>query len=236
MSVAELLSAASDAAPVQRVRNYHLTDREAVPRPRDFLAAMRRTDGALCVRWTGPAGERVARYAGPGWELAERDRLRGRAAVESVDADRVRGLLRERWPELVARGEIRGAFAVGESSALYTDGGTDAARTVRVRRRADLRADPVLDRRDAAAVTSALPAGPGRFVFRLPRELAAETVLTPTADSDRVFAAERVGDRETDRAYYARQGRRGGWIPKADARVYEVTGRVGAREGRRERA
>lgn len=236
-SVATLLAAADGAPPVQRVRNYHLTDREAVPRPRDFLTAMRRTDGALCVRWAGPDGERVVRYADPGWELAERDRLRGRTATASVAADRVRELLRTNRPELVAHAEIRSIFeshGPSASKALAADGGPNADGPIRIRRRADLRADPALDRVDAAAVAAALPASPGEFVFRLPLELAAETVLAPTGDSDRVFAAERVADRETARAYYARQGRRGGWIPKAEARVYEAAGRVAPAEGRRE--
>ncbi|WP_435179717.1 hypothetical protein [Halorussus sp. AFM4] len=93
---------------------------------------------------------------------------------------------------------------------------------VRVEGVDDLRGDPALDRADADALASALPAGPEKVVFRLPRVLAEQTALEPVAGSDRVFVAEPVPDRAADGAFYARQDRRGSWIPRAEATAYEL--------------
>ncbi|WP_162224602.1 hypothetical protein [Halorussus amylolyticus] len=252
--VVELLADAPSGAPVQRVRNYHLTNREAVPRPADFLTAMEHTGGALCVRWAGPPGDCFVRYADPGWERTEHDRFRGRTRVERVEADRVRSWLRDSRPELVAYGDARGSFDASgqprarpdprpnESAATgapgAADGGMATETVVRVRRPADLCADDALDAADAEAVAAALPTRPDRLAFWLPLALAEESVLVPTAGSDRVFVAEPVPDRDTDRARYVRQGRRGGWIPKTEARVYELAARApeNAAEERRESA
>jgi hypothetical protein len=108
--VAELLADAGESAPLQRVRNFHLTDREASPRPRDFLTAMKRSDGAICVRWAGPPGDCVVRHGDPGWECAKHNRFRGRTTIETLDAERVRAWLRRSDPELVAHEAVRPAF------------------------------------------------------------------------------------------------------------------------------
>ena len=100
--------------------------------------------------------------------------------------------------------------------------GVAAGRPVLVEEDADLRDDPALDRGDAEALATALPAGPEEVVFRLPLVLGAETVLEPVAGSDRVFVAEAVPDRATDRAVYVRQDRRGCWVPRAETTVYEL--------------
>lgn len=126
--VAERLAATADAsAPIQRVRNYHLTDREASPRPRDFLTAMKRTDGAVCVRWPGPPGDCVVRYAAPNWECAKHNRFRGRTRVETIDADRVRSWLRQSNPELVAHERVRDTFEEGCSAPEQAHTGTELA-------------------------------------------------------------------------------------------------------------
>ncbi len=249
--IVRLLASVPASAPVQRVRDYHLTDRAASPRPRDFLTAVRKTDGAVCLRWTDAAGERFVRYAGPNWECAAFDRHRGRKRVETCEEARVVALLAEARPELVAADEVPGAFAasagthapdaagvgepaprVGDSSptAVATDGGskpgddegTPAAERVRVERRADLSADSEVNRRDADTLAAALPTGPHEIAFRLPLVLAEETVLEPVAGTDRVFVADLVADRETERAYYVRQDRRGCRVSKAAATVYEL--------------
>jgi hypothetical protein len=132
--VAELLAAAEASAPVQRVRNYHRTDREASPRPRDFLTAMKRTDGDVCVRWAGPPGDCVVRYADPGWECAKHNRFRGRSSVETLDAERVRAWLRRSNPELVPHEAVSDAFDEGcagsaanhaRTGTALADGGED---------------------------------------------------------------------------------------------------------------
>lgn len=238
--VVELLASAGESAPVQRVRNYHLSDRAASPRPRDFLTAMRRTGGAVCVRVADPSGVRFARFAGSDpdsdadWELAAPDSPRARATVEAVDAERVRRLLREGHPELVAREAVRTAFEASDSSAgAVTDGGlrTEAGEEpVRVGGYADLLGDPALDRADAEALAGALPTAPGEVAFRLPRALAAEVVLRSVDGSDRVFVAERVPDRETVGSHYVRQGRRGCRVPKAEVRRYELADGASASE------
>ncbi|WP_135851679.1 hypothetical protein [Halorussus salinus] len=259
--IARLLASVPASAPVQRVRDYHLTDRAASPRPRDFLTAVRRTDGEVCLRWTDAAGERFVRWVGPDWECATFDRHRGRKRVETCEEGRVVALLGETRPELVAADEVPGAFAasagtdappettgvgdttpdVGETvfgvggspsspSAVATDGGSEpsddgrtvTAERVRVERRTDLSADPDVNRREADALAAALPAGPREVVFRLPPVLAEETVLEPVAGSDRVFVAELVAERETDRAYYVRQERRACRVSKAATTIYEL--------------
>ncbi|WP_137283434.1 hypothetical protein [Halorussus salinisoli] len=228
--VAELLASAGASAPVQRVRNYYLTDREASPRTRDFLTAMKRTEGAVCVRWACPPGDCVVRYADPGWQCAEHDRLRGRTTVETADRAQVREWLRNSRPELVSYAEVRGSFeasppngdATSGTGTVAADGGSVAGGTVSVEGYADLLADPALDRHDADALAAALPAAPREAVFRLPLVLAEESVLESVAGSDCVFAAEAVPERETDRAYYVRQDRRSCWVPKREACVYEL--------------
>ncbi|UPV99320.1 hypothetical protein M0R88_12395 [Halorussus gelatinilyticus] len=245
--VAKLLASVPASAPVQRVRNYHLTDRAASPRPRDFLTAARRTDGAVCLRWTDAAGERFVRYAGPDWECAEFDRHRDRKRVETCGDERVLDLLGDARPELVAAADVPGVFAerdahaapetgfgVGETSptpdAVATDGGSEpnaedgplTAERVRIERYADLLADPAVDRHDADALAAALPTGPREVAFGLPLVLAEETVLESVAGSDRVIVAELVPERETERAYYVRQDRRGCWVSKAAATVYKL--------------
>jgi hypothetical protein len=57
-------------------------------------------------------------------------------------------------------------------------------------------------------------------VLYLPRPLAEEKVLDSEDDTDCVFIAEFVADRETGAAYYARQGRRGCWLPKSATCIY----------------
>lgn len=245
--VAELLASLPGIAPIQRVRNYYLTDREARPRPRDFLTAMRRSDGALCLRWPGPPGDCVVRYAPDGtnvdsdWTCVEHNRFVGRKSAETVAADRVREWIRDSPPELLARESPRGTFEDGcagnplapdaDGRAAITDGGRTGERgrgraaeidRVRVERYADLRDDPALDRGTADALATALPAAPGEMVFVLPRVLAAESVLEPIRGSDRAFVGELVSDRETDCAHYVRQHRRGCWVPKREATAYEL--------------
>lgn len=249
--IAELLATAGESAPLQRVRNYYLTDREASPRPRDFLTAMKRSDGAVCVRWAGPPGDCVVRHADPGWECAKHNRFRGRTTVETLDAERVRAWLRRSDPELVAHGAVRAAFEEpctsprrARSGTALADGGQDPEATrrgpeaskdpeatsqgpktvnhVRIERYADVVADTELDRFEAQALAAALPAGPGEVVFQLPLVLAEESVLESVAGSDCVFVAEPVPDRETECAYYVRQDRRGCWVPKAEVTTYEL--------------
>jgi len=247
--VAELLASLPESAPIQRVRNYYLTDREARPRPRDFLTAMRRSDGALCLRWPGPPGDCVVRYAPsgadsgsqPDWECVEHNRFVGRKSANRVTADRVREWIRDSPPELLARESLRGTFEDGCASTPFTpdadgraaiaDGGRTGERgrgrsaeidRVRVERYADLRDDSELDARTADALAAALPAAPGEMVFVLPRVLAAESVLEPIPGSDRAFVGEVVSDRETDCAHYVRQDRRGCWVPKREATAYEL--------------
>ena len=239
--VVELLAAAGESAPVQRVRNYHLTDRAASSSPRDFLTAMERSAGDLCLRWTGPAGDRLVRYADPGWECAEYDRVRGREASSSLDCDRLCAWLRERGPELVAYEAVRGAFEESgpvpsptsardpdspsrpdspTNAPIATDGGPATDDPIRVERYRGRLADP--DRRDAEALAGALPAGPNRVVFRLPLVLAEETVLESVAGSDRVFVAEPVPERETRTARYLRQGVKGCLVPEREAGWYDL--------------
>ena len=243
--VAELLTAAGASAPVQRVRNYHLTDREASPRPQDFLTAMKRTDGKVCVQWPGPPGDCVVRYADRGWECAKHNRFRGRTSVETIVAERVRTWLRQSNPELVAHESVRDAFeepCAGTDRAptgtALTDGSGDPRGTkrdfegepsgprepnrVRIERSADLLADADLNRFEAQALAAALPAGPGEVVFRLPLVLAEESVFQSVAGSDCVFVAEVVPQRETECAYYVQQDHRGCWVPKGEATVYEL--------------
>lgn len=231
--IGELLASVGGNAPVQRVRNYYLTDREASPRPRDFLTAMKRTEGEICVRWAGPPGDCFVRYADPGWECAKHNRLRGTKFVETLDAAEVREWLRDSDPELVVYPAVRGAFegrCVGEVGATtrnreaVTDGGhpADATNRVRIEQYADLSDEPILDSHDADALAVALPAPPGRVVFRLPQVLAEESVHESIAGSDCVFVAEPVPERETECAYYVRQDRRGCWVTKAETTVYEL--------------
>ncbi|WP_135826567.1 hypothetical protein [Halorussus ruber] len=224
--VVESLASAGESAPVQRVRNYHLTDRAASPRPRDFLTAMRRASD-LCLRWAGPAGNRFVRFADPGWECAEYDGVRGRKAVNELDVDRLREWLRESPPELVTYEEVRGAFedapvSASPEASVATDGGPGPDEPILVERYLDLLADPELDRRDADALADALPAGPEEVVVRLPLALAEETPLESVAGSDRVFVAESVADRGTERARYLRQGPRGALVPRHETRRYEL--------------
>ncbi|WP_276300437.1 hypothetical protein [Halorussus lipolyticus] len=225
--VAQLLAAGGESAPVQRVRNYYLTDRTASPRPRDFLTAMRRADD-LCLRWTGPAGNRFVRKVDAGWECAEYDRVCGRKAVTDLDADRLREWLRERPPELVAYHEVQSAFEEtgppGDTlpASVATDGGPRPDEPVRVESYLELLGDPGLGRPDADALADALPAGPGRVVVSLPLALAEEVPLESVAGSDRVFTAEAVADRETEQARYLRQDARGCLVPKREARYYEL--------------
>jgi hypothetical protein len=134
--VAELLATAGESAPLQRVRNYYLTDREASPRPRDFLTAMKRSDGAVCVRWAGPPGGCIVRHTNPGWECAKHNRFRGRTTVETLDAERVRAWLRRSDPELVAHEAVRAAFEEpctsprrARSGTALADGGQDTETT-----------------------------------------------------------------------------------------------------------
>ncbi|MFC4449240.1 hypothetical protein [Halorussus aquaticus] len=226
--VVELLASVGSSAPIQRVRNYHLTRREARPRAHDFLTAMRRTDGGVCARWAGPPGDCFVRYTDPGWQRAEYNRFRGRRTVEPLDVERVREWFRNSRPELVAYDEVRDVFrespdaSVESGIGVSADGGCVSDERVRVARYADLLGDPTLDRRDADALAAALPAGPREIVFDLPGVLAEESVLESVAASDRVFVAEVVPERETERAYYVRQDRRGCWVPKGEATVYEL--------------
>jgi hypothetical protein len=240
--VVELLAAAGESPPVQRVRNYHLTDRAASPRPRDFLIAMRRSAGGLCLRWTGPAGDRFVRYADPEWEYTEYDSVRNRKAANILESDRLRAWLREDRPELVACEAVRGAFEDSRpvpsrarsspEASVVTDGGPAtgddpsgdhlADEPIRVERYLDLLADPELDRRDADALAEVLPTGSGEVVFRLPLVLAEETVLESVAGSDRVFVAEPVAERETRQAQYLRQGARGCLVPEREVKFYEL--------------
>jgi hypothetical protein len=250
--VAELLAAVGESAPVQRVRNYHLTDREASPRSRDFLTAMQRTDGEVCVRWPGPPGDCVVRYADPHWECAKHNRFRGRTLVETIDAERVRAWLRRSSPELVAHESVRDQFEercsgshVGHArmATALADGGenrgdgessgkkdhseeterrSDPPNRVRIERRADVVTDTDLNRVEAQALAAALPARPGEVVFRLPLVLAEESVLESVVGSDCLFVGEVVPERETECAYYVRQGHRGCWVPKAEATFYEL--------------
>ncbi|UPV73288.1 hypothetical protein M0R89_12110 [Halorussus limi] len=109
-----------------------------------------------------------------------------------------------------------------DSGSAPLDGGATTVERIRVERYADLLADPGLDRRDADALAAALPAGPREVAFRLPLVVAEEAILESVAGSDRVFVAEAVPERETEQAHYVRQDRRGCWVPKATATVYEL--------------
>jgi hypothetical protein len=86
----------------------------------------------------------------------------------------------------------------------------------------DLVSDDDLDLREADAIASALDrtSGKGVDVLHLPRELAAEKILDPEEGTECVFVAELLPERETDDAYYAKQGACGNWLPKSTTRIY----------------
>ena len=86
----------------------------------------------------------------------------------------------------------------------------------------DLLSDDDLYLQDSDALADALPTSDGRLAFWLPQWLAEEKVIEPAGQSDQVFVTEVVEDRETEKAYYVRQGNAGGWIPKSVARVYRA--------------
>jgi len=93
---------------------------------------------------------------------------------------------------------------------------------IRIEAYGDLVCDDALDLQAADAIASALSVTSSAdvAVLHLPRPLAEEKVLKPEDESDQVFIAEFVADRETGAAYYARQGRRGCWVPKSATRIY----------------
>lgn len=229
--VAELLDRIGASAPIQRVRNYHLTDREASPRPRDFTTAMKQSDGEVCVRWAGPPGDCVVRYDDPDWKCAEHNRFRGRTEVETLTTKHVQRWLQRSPPELVAHETVQNAFEErcaaplrAETGTALADGGQDAETTnhVRVESCADVFGDSDLDRLEAQSLAAALPSAPGEIVFRLPLVLAEESVLESVAGTDRVFVAELVPERETQCALYVRQNQKGCWVPKDEATTYEL--------------
>ena len=258
MSVAALLVTVADAAPCQRVRNYYLSDGEASPQSQDFVTAMKRTDGDLCVRWVGASGERIVRYDGD-WMCAERERPDEKWTVAFTSSDRVRTWLRGADPDLLTYEDARDAFESepaathgrseatrltdggepegieGESRRTASDGGerSVASRTAPNRRFGDGergerdRPDSIPVRREDLLADPALAAAFGAAdaadrVFRLPLELAAETVLEAVEGSERVFVAAPVPERETDRAYYVRQGRASERLPKTETATYEA--------------
>ncbi|MFC4549351.1 MULTISPECIES: hypothetical protein [Halorussus] len=94
--------------------------------------------------------------------------------------------------------------------------------TVTVESYGDLLADRELDLVAADTLASVLPTSDGQVAFWLPGWLAEEKVLEHAGKSDHVFVAERVVERETENAIYARQGRAGDWIPKSVARIYHA--------------
>jgi hypothetical protein len=86
----------------------------------------------------------------------------------------------------------------------------------------DLVSDDHLELAAADAIARALDrtADADVDVLHLPRPLAEEKVLDPEDGTDCVFVVELVPQRETGAAYYARQGRRGCWLPKSATRIY----------------
>ncbi|WP_135828546.1 hypothetical protein [Halorussus halobius] len=86
----------------------------------------------------------------------------------------------------------------------------------------DLVSDSDLDLVDADTLASVLPASDDQLAFWLPTWLAEEKPLTPVGQSDHVFVAEAVSERETEKAHYVRQGNAGVWIPKSVARIYHT--------------
>ena len=88
---------------------------------------------------------------------------------------------------------------------------------------ADLLSDEDLDLVDSDTLAEILPVDDGQLAFWLPQWLAEEKPIEPAGQSDQVFVGERLVERETEKAYYVRQGNAGVWIPKSVARVYQTT-------------
>jgi hypothetical protein len=95
------------------------------------------------------------------------------------------------------------------------------AEITRVEEYGDLVGDDDLSLQDADTLAGVLPTDEGRVAIWLPLWLAEEKPLTSAGKSDQVFVAE-FGERETEKAYYVRQGNAGVWIPKSVARVYQA--------------
>ncbi|PSQ48330.1 hypothetical protein BRD15_05585 [Halobacteriales archaeon SW_6_65_15] len=72
-------------------------------------------------------------------------------------------------------------------------------------------------------INSYAPTADNQLAFWLPQWLAGEKPIEPAGSSDHVFVAEPVPDRETEKAWYVRQGNAGVWIPKSVARVYHAS-------------
>ena len=87
---------------------------------------------------------------------------------------------------------------------------------------ADLVSDDHLNLGEADTVAKALDRtrNKGVDVLYLPRELAEEKALDPEDGTDSVFVAGLLPERETDDAYYAKQGPSGVYLPKSETRVY----------------
>ena len=89
---------------------------------------------------------------------------------------------------------------------------------------AGLISDEHLKLKHADAIATALDRiGDDVHVVYLPKELAEQNTLEPEDGTDSVFVVEFVSERETDDAYYARQGLSGAWLPKSATRVYVET-------------
>ncbi|WP_435175714.1 hypothetical protein [Halorussus sp. AFM4] len=90
----------------------------------------------------------------------------------------------------------------------------------------DLVSDDHLNLEEADAIAGALNRVTGNDVdvLYLPAELAEEKVLEPEDGTESVFVARLVPERETQAAYYARQGLGGAWVPKAATRIYVAAG------------
>ena len=90
----------------------------------------------------------------------------------------------------------------------------------------DLVSDKVLSLQEADAVAGALNQTTDfdSYVVFIPRELAEEKPFDPEEGTDSVFVLELVEERETDAAYFARQGRSTAFIPKSATRVYVSRG------------
>lgn len=86
----------------------------------------------------------------------------------------------------------------------------------------DLISDDHLDLAASDTLAEVLPTSDSQVAFWLPHWLTEEKVFDPAGKSDQVIVAEVVPERETEKAYYVRQGNAADWIPKSTARIYRT--------------
>lgn len=87
----------------------------------------------------------------------------------------------------------------------------------------DLVSDDELDLTAADTLADVLPTSDDQLAFWLPLWLAGEKPLEPAGQSDEVFVGTPIPERETEKAYYIKQGHAGVWVPKSVVRVYRAS-------------